>query len=145
MLIACFCGFLMSFLSFSVLEKDHVDQKQSYHSNWACCFGKMVAMAARKYIASFRFTFCFSWESKIYGVHKEWLILLPPHLLHPQKWAINPLLKNNRIRKYATKLIRPPSPYSADIINVWFQYQFFLITFAKSKLENNVAVKENFC
>ena len=51
MLIACFYVFVMSILNFSILEQDHVDQKEK-DANWAFCYGKMFAIAARLYIQS---------------------------------------------------------------------------------------------
>ena len=51
MLIACFYVFVMSILNFSILEQDHVDQKEK-DANWVFYYGKMFAIAARLYIQS---------------------------------------------------------------------------------------------
>ena len=43
---------------------------------------------------------------------------LPLHL-HPQKWAIDLLFKNNSISKYVTNLKTSPPPLPTNVINVW--------------------------
>ena len=61
-----------------------------------------------------------------YGVIHLWrpqkmtnLLSPPPYPHHPQKWIIDLLFKNNRIRKHETNLKIPPSPFRVDVIYVW--------------------------
>ena len=42
-LISCFA---VSVKGFSAMDKGHVTQNKTYHSNWACFYGTMVAIAA---------------------------------------------------------------------------------------------------
>ena len=57
--------------------------------------------------------------SSIYDVHKKLPIFWSPYPHHPQKWTIDLLFKNNRIRKHVTNLKTPSPPFRVDIINVW--------------------------
>ena len=52
----------------------------------------------------------------------NFLTLPYPH--HPQKWTIDLLFKNNRIRKHVTNFKTLPPPFRVDVINVWSPISF---------------------
>ena len=72
---------------------------------------------------------CKLWLNYIMYVEMLWVIHLwrplkmtnfwPLYPHHPQKWIINLLFKNNRIRKQVTNFKTPPPPFRVDVINVW--------------------------
>ena len=43
---------------------------------------------------------------------------LTPYPNHPQKWTIDLLFKNNRIRKHVTNFKTPPPSFRVDVINI---------------------------
>ena len=43
----------------------------------------------------------------------------PPLPHYPQKWTIDLLFKNNRIRKHMTNFKTPPPTFRVDIVNIW--------------------------
>ena len=57
--------------------------------------------------------------SSIYDVHKKWPIFRSPYPHHLQKWTIDLLFENNRIRKHVTNFKTPPPTFRVDVINVW--------------------------
>ena len=62
----------------------------------------------------------------IYGVHKKWPIFWSPYLHHPQKWTIDLMFKNNRIRKHMTNFKTPPSSFQVNVINIWSLIGFLI-------------------
>ena len=63
---------------------------------------------------------------------------LTPYPHYPQKWTIDLLFKNNRIRKYVTNFKNPPPPFRVDVINawshIWIKFTKFLLTYLILKL-----------